>query len=192
MIEITAVQPDANASGGDPVRVDSEAAVRARFESYLRDESSFGPGRALTAFFPTTEKQVSDFLREMNFRKIPVTISGARTGIVGGAVPIGGALMSLERMNKVAGIKWNDKAREWTMIAQPGIRLSELQDRIAKKDLASDQANLSDTNWKDLPRFMNDLHRYFYAPDPTEESASLGGTVATDASGARTYFYGRT
>ena len=192
MIEITAVQPDADASDGDPVRADSETAVLSRFESYLRDESSFGPGSALTAFFPTTEKQVSDFLSEMNSRKIPVTISGARTGIVGGAVPIGGALMSLERMNRITGIKWNDRAREWTMIAQPGIRLSELQDLIAKKDVKDPQADPSSTKWKDLPRFSSDPNRYFYAPDPTEESASLGGTVATDASGARTYFYGRT
>lgn len=192
MIEISAVEPDAKASGDNSIRVDSEVDVRTRYESYFRDESSFGPGNAQIAFFPTSERQVSDFLKEMNSRKIPVTISGARTGIVGGAVPIGGALMSLERMNRILGVKWNEKAREWTMTAQPGIRLSELEDRIAKKDLKNDQTDPLDMNWEDLSNFINDSHPYFYAPDPTEQSASLGGTVATDASGARTYFYGRT
>jgi FAD/FMN-containing dehydrogenase len=32
----------------------------------------------------------------------------------------------------------------------------------------------------------------FYAPDPTENSASLGGTVATNASGSRSFLYGDT
>ena len=34
--------------------------------------------------------------------------------------------------------------------------------------------------------------RQFYAPDPTENSASLGGTIATNASGSRSFLYGDT
>src|SRR3569833_3226768 len=34
--------------------------------------------------------------------------------------------------------------------------------------------------------------RQFYAPDPTENSASIGGTVATSASGSRSFLYGAT
>ena len=34
--------------------------------------------------------------------------------------------------------------------------------------------------------------RQYYAPDPTEWGASLGGTVATNASGSRSYMYGDT
>jgi FAD/FMN-containing dehydrogenase len=34
--------------------------------------------------------------------------------------------------------------------------------------------------------------RQFYAPDPTENSASIGGTVATNASGSRSFLYGAT
>ncbi len=172
-----------------PLRVESESAIHSRFESYLHDESSFGPGSATTVFFPFTEAQVCQFLKELNANKIPVTISGARTGIVGGAVPIGGTIISLEKMNKILGIRWNELAQEWTLICQPGIRLSELQDQLARKNFGSDTA---DAEWKDLPRFLKEQATYFYAPDPTEESVSLGGTVATDASGARTYFYGRT
>jgi D-lactate dehydrogenase (cytochrome) len=191
LIEITAVKPETVVDGGDPVRVESEATVRSRFDSYLHDESSFGPGLAESAFFPTSEEEVAGFLKEMNVRKIPVTISGARTGIVGGAVPIGGALMSLEKMNGLVGINWNEQTRDWTVVAQPCIRLSELQDRIARKDFSSG-ANSTDPRWQALPRFLEDTNNYMYAPDPTETTASLGGTVATDASGAHTYFYGRT
>src|SRR6202035_2522988 len=45
---------------------------------------------------------------------------------------------------------------------------------------------------------LRDLHAaaqrtgQFYPPDPTETSASLGGTIATNASGARSFRYGAT
>jgi D-lactate dehydrogenase (cytochrome) len=44
----------------------------------------------------------------------------------------------------------------------------------------------------EMERFRQDPDFYFYPPDPTEMSASLGGTVATNASGARTFRYGPT
>ena len=34
--------------------------------------------------------------------------------------------------------------------------------------------------------------RQFYAPDPTERTASIGGTIATNASGSRSFLYGST
>lgn len=34
--------------------------------------------------------------------------------------------------------------------------------------------------------------RQFYAPDPTENSASIGGTIATNASGSRSFLFGAT
>ena len=45
---------------------------------------------------------------------------------------------------------------------------------------------------------LRDLHSaaassgQFYAPDPTETAASLGGTIATNASGSRSFLYGAT
>lgn len=174
------------------MRADSESLLQSRFASYLSDESGIGPGHAQTIFFPTSEKQVADFLREMNSRQVPVTVSGGRTGIVGGAVPEGGAILSLDRMNRIVGIQWDQQTSEWGVLVEPGIRLKELQERLTKKDLAEGVASPSDPNWRDLARFQKDGQQYFYPPDPTEDSASLGGTVATDASGARTYYFGRT
>ena len=171
--------------------MDSEEVVQSRYASYLSDESGLGPGHAGIVFFPTTERQVVEFLREMSARHIPVTVSGGRTGIVGGAVPEGGALLSLDMMNRIVGIRWDKETREWRVTVEPGIRLKEFQERIAKKDLNGEESSF-DANWEDYSRFRKEAQQYFYAPDPTEDSASLGGTVATNASGARTYHFGRT
>lgn len=177
--------------GTQPVRVDSEALIQERYESYLSDESGLGPEKVETVFLPTNEGQVADFLSEMSRRRIPVTISGGRTGIVGGAVPEGGALISLDHMNHILGIKWDNQSQEWRVIVEPGIRLRDFQEAVAAKTLRKDQET-NGSSWKDLQRFLDDPNPYFYPPDPTEDTASVGGTVATDASGARTYFYGRT
>jgi len=173
----------------EPVRAESEHLINARFVSYLSDESGFGPGKASILFIPNSEFQVAQFLKEMNEKRIPVTISGGRTGIVAGAVPEGGALLSLDNMNEITAIKWDEQSKEWRLTCQPGIRLRDLQQKITTKNFGRET---HDAEWKDLPRFLNDPSQYFYPPDPTEDTASLGGTVATDASGARTYFYGRT
>jgi D-lactate dehydrogenase (cytochrome) len=191
LIELTAAVPRSDTREEEAVRVDSEEVVQSRYASYLSDESGLGPGRAETVFFPTTEKQVAEFLREMSARYIPVTVSGGRTGIVGGAVPEGGALLSLDMMNRIVGIRWDTGTGEWRVTVEPGIRLKEFQERIVKKDLNRTESS-SDPNWEDYPRFRKEAQQYFYPPDPTEDSASLGGTVATNASGARTYHFGRT
>jgi D-lactate dehydrogenase (cytochrome) len=190
LLEVAAIEP-ARVNNTQPVRVDSEPQILDRYRSYLTDESGFGPGKADIVFLPNDEGQVADFLKEMNERGIPVTVSGGRTGIVGGAVPAGGALLSLDRMNRILGVKWDTRSQEWRMLVEPGMRLNDLEKLIATKNLGKNQDS-NNPNWNDLNRFLNDPDQYFYPPDPTEESASIGGTVATDASGARTYFYGRT
>jgi len=188
LIEITAVEPDPE-KADEPVRVESEQLINTRFVSYLSDESGFGPGKASILFIPNSELQVAQFLKEMNQKRIPVTVSGGRTGIVAGAVPEAGALLSLENMNEITAVKWDEWTKEWRLICQPGIRLAELQKKITTKNFGREN---HDASWKDVSEFLIDRSEYFYAPDPTEDTASLGGTVATDASGARTYFYGRT
>ena len=188
MIELAAVAP-IRGRMEDPVRAESEQLINARFVSYLSDESGFGPGKASVLFIPNSEFQVAQFLKGMNENRIPVTISGGRTGIVAGAVPEGGALLSLDNMNEITGITWNEQSKEWRLTCQPGIRLRDLQQKITTKSFGIGTLG---AEWADLQQFRNDPSQYFYPPDPTEDTASLGGTVATDASGARTYLYGRT
>jgi len=70
-------------------------------------------------------------------------------------------------------------------------------DRVVFPETANDvaevlaQATREGTPVTDLQKSV-DAERLFYPPDPTERSCFLGGTVATNASGARTFKYGAT
>ena len=68
-----------------------------KYEEFLIDESKYR-GYADSISFPESEEQVCQILRQMKERKIPVTIQGGKTGIVGGAVPHGGHILNLSRM----------------------------------------------------------------------------------------------
>jgi len=64
--------------------------------SYLEDASGFR-GRAERLFIPEDENEVAEVLRRATRERIPVTVSGAGTGLAGGRVPQGGWLLSLEK-----------------------------------------------------------------------------------------------
>jgi D-lactate dehydrogenase (cytochrome) len=132
-------------------------------QNYLTDASNMAGGHADKLFIPETPDEIAQILREANDNKIPVTISGARTGTVGGAVPFGGYVISLERMNKIKSI--DQKSR--TAVVEPGVILGDFQKAVEAEGL-------------------------FYPPDPTEWSCQIGGTVATNASGSRSFKYGAT
>lgn len=132
-------------------------------QNYLTDASNMQGGHAEKLFVPEHADEIVEILREANEHKIPVTISGARTGTVGGAIPFGGYVISLERLNK---IKWIDK-KSMRALVEPGVVLADFQKAV-------------------------DAEGLFYPPDPTEWSCQMGGTVATNASGARSFKYGAT
>ena len=132
-------------------------------QNYLTDASNMPGGFAEKLFVPDNAEQVAEILREANEKKVGVTVSGARTGTVGGAVPFGGWVISLEKLNKIVSIdKENLRA-----VVEPGVVLADLQKAV-------------------------DAEGLFYPPDPTEWSCQVGGTVATNASGARSFKYGAT
>ena len=120
-------------------------------------------GYAERLFIPESVDEIVSILRDANQTKIPVTISGARTGTVGGAIPFGGYIVSLERLNKIKSID-KDSMRA---VVEPGLILGDFQKAVEAEGL-------------------------FYPPDPTEWSCQIGGTVATNASGARSFKYGAT
>ena len=132
-------------------------------QNYLIDASNLPGGHAGKLFIPETAAEISAILKEANAAKIPVTISGARTGTVGGAIPFGGDIISLEKFNK---IKLIDKDN-LSAVVQSGVILNDFQKAVEAEGL-------------------------FYPPDPTEWSCQIGGTVATNASGARSFKYGAT
>jgi D-lactate dehydrogenase (cytochrome) len=166
--------------------------IGAEYPAYLTDESKLSPEPFDYLFFPMDEAELGAILKQMSAQKIKVTIAGARTGLVGGCVPRKGALVSLENFDRVKSVTWDHKAAEWRIRCQCALDLRSLNDQIVSKNLP-DIANCGDRQALDaLKRFKEDPADYFYPPDPTEMSASIGGTVATNASGARTYRYGPT
>jgi D-lactate dehydrogenase (cytochrome) len=135
-------------------------------QSYLSDSSYMEPGQADRLVFPETDQEVADILRTATRDKTPVTVSGAGTGTVGGRIPLTGIVLATDKLDQIKSIV-HDKNGGGTAIAEAGVRLADLQ------------------------RFV-DSEQMFYPPDPTERSCFLGGTVATNASGARTFKYGPT
>jgi D-lactate dehydrogenase (cytochrome) len=131
------------------------------FQDYLIDASNLQGGHAEKLFIPETREELSEILREANEKNISVTISGSRTGTVGGAIPYGGYLVSLERFNKIIEIK------EDSAIVQSAVILGDFQKAV-------------------------EAQGKFYPPDPTEWSCQIGGTIVTNASGARSFKYGST
>jgi D-lactate dehydrogenase (cytochrome) len=172
--------------------VESSGEITKNYSSYLADESKLSHQGAEYLFFPTTEGELSAIFREMAKRGIKVTISAARTGIVGGAVPYGGAVVSLERFDRVLGLRHDRSAKEWLVRAECGVTVRDLNTWAMKKNFPGIHERGSAETKEFLQEYRESHTTYFYPPDPTELGAALGGTVATNASGARTYRYGPT
>lgn len=135
-------------------------------EPYLRDASNFA-GHAEKIVLPRTEEEVIQVLVEASWSRTPVTIAGGGTGLVGGRVPQGGIVMSMEKMNKVRHIEWHEGNQQGYAVLEPGVMLKDFEELLEARGL-------------------------FYPPDPTGKYAFMGGTVATNASGARSFKYGPT
>src|SRR5437588_7485174 len=134
-------------------------------QSYLADASNLAGGHASRILVPETSAEVADALARATRGRTPVPVAGAGTGIVGGRVPFGGVVLSTQRLNRIGEIVREGVGGRAT--AGAGVVLADFQREVRSKGL-------------------------LYPPDPTESSCFLGGTVATNASGARTFKYGPT
>jgi len=138
---------------------------RWRMENYLFDETPEPlrppPAAELVLVKPANTREVSEVLKVANEYRIPVFPRGGGTGLVSGAIPTeNGIILSLERMDRIEVDKEN-----LMVIAEAGVTL----DRLMK---VADDAGL------------------FFPPHPGDESAQVGGLVATNAGGARAVKYG--
>jgi D-lactate dehydrogenase (cytochrome) len=166
--------------------------IKNEYSAYLTDESKISSMPFDSLFFPKSEAELAAVIREMVNKEIPLTIAGARTGLVGGCVPQRGALVSLEHFDSVEAVYFDPFSEEWRIRAQAGVSLKSLDGMLRFKRFPSLEQNPDPSIQSELTRFKEDKSNYYYPPDPTEMSASLGGTVVTNASGARTYRYGPT
>lgn len=133
-----------------------------QYLSYLKDTSNY-KGNAEKLFIPENEDEILQVVNEANNESSKITISGNRTGLSGSAVPEEGYILSFERMNKILEFNIAEKS----VLLEPGVILSELLNTFNENNL-------------------------YYPPDPTEKNCQIGGTVATNASGAKTFKYGST
>jgi len=134
-------------------------------QSYFEDYSNLKGGYADRIFIPEQAEEVAAVLREANASKTPVTVSGAGTGQAGGRIPFGGLSLSTERLSRIKKIE-KDK-NGGVAVVEAGVVIKDLKKACEKKGL-------------------------YYTYDPTEQTAFVGGTIATNASGARSFKYGST
>ena len=135
-------------------------------QKYLRDASQL-TGEAKRILFPSDESEIAQLLREANQTRVPLTLSGGGTGLTGGRVPHGGTLLCTDKLNKILTLSWDKSGKKGFVVVQPGVTLKALEEALDPLGL-------------------------FYPPNPGEKAAFLGGTIATNASGARSFKYGPT
>ncbi|MGQ9799494.1 MAG: FAD-binding oxidoreductase [Ignavibacterium sp.] len=131
-------------------------------QNYLTDASNY-KGNCEAVFIPQNKDELINALKEANEQKTKVTIAGAGTGLTGARVPDSGIVISTEKLNQILEINTSEDY----VIVEPGVYLSQLLEELKRKN-------------------------FFYPPDPTEKNCFIGGTVATNASGAKTFKYGPT
>ena len=166
----------------------SEMFYRQRIRSdskYLTDESKM-TGKGEHVIIPVDESELREVMRVNNSKGNPVTVSAMRTGVCGGCVPLEGDVISLERMTGVIGIGRDD--RGYFVRVLPCTTISEINRVLRSRDFS----HLSDVTEGAREMLSSEPVPYFYPVDPTEMNGSIGGNIACNASGPRTYRYGPT
>lgn len=121
-------------------------------------------GRADAVAFPANSEEVAAVLAWCYERGVPLTVRGGGTGLAGGAVPDGGVVLSLERLDRIRSID----PELWRMEVEAGVTTATVH-RIALE---------------------NGL---MFPPDPgASEQSTIGGNVATNAGGPHAFRYGVT
>ncbi len=152
--------------------------------AYLQDESKL-TGSADMVFITSDEAGISSVLYHATAGNVPVTISARRTGVVGGAVPVGGWVLSLEEMDRVVGIGEDDVG--FYMQVEPNVTLRQIDD-ILRNGRYRDLEEITPGAISRLKK----MGRHLYPVDPTESNASLGANAACNSSGSRSYRHGPT
>ena len=134
-------------------------------DDYTHDEAlTTTPSPPLVLVKPGATGEVAAILAVAEAHRVPVVARGSGTGLSGASVPRpDGILVSFERMNRILEIDDENHVA----VVQPGVTLEEL-----------DRATSG--------------HGLIYPVSPGENSASLGGNVATNAGGMRAIKYGVT
>jgi FAD/FMN-containing dehydrogenase len=113
---------------------------------------------------PESVDDVVELVRKAVSERISITCAGAQTSTTGASITDTGMLLSLRSLDRISAP--DEKAR--TIKVEPGALVGEIKRTAAAVGL-------------------------LFAPDPTsEEESTIGGAIACNASGARTFKYGAT
>ncbi len=132
---------------------------------YTHDEAlGVPPGKPAFVVEPGSTAEVAAVLRAAGEAGLGVTARGAGTGMSGGANPgHGRVVVAFGKMNRILDID----GANGIAVVQPGVTLAQLDDAAAAAGLV-------------------------YPVFPGEMSATIGGTIATNAGGMRAVKYGVT
>ncbi len=130
---------------------------------YLSDISRV-TGSADAVVRPGSAEEVAELLAWCYEREVPIVPRGGGTGLAAGAVPDGGVVLSLERLDKVRSFD----PELWRIHVEAGLTTGALQQRVRESGL-------------------------MFAPDPgAVEISQIGGNIATNAGGPHAFKYGVT
>lgn len=134
-------------------------------EAHARDESEAEGAIPDAVVRASDAHDVAVVLREASAHGVPVTPRGGGTGRTGGAVPVrGGIVIASDRMREIVAIERADGVA----IVEPGLVTADLHAALAREGL-------------------------FWGPDPNSaEQCTIGGNVAENAGGPRSFKHGVT
>ena len=134
-------------------------------DDYGHDEAlGVEPRTPAAVVMPADTSEVAAVVAAAAARAVPLTARGSGTGLAGACIPIeGGVVLSFERMSRILELDLDN----YVAVVQPGVTLDQLDRALIPEGLV-------------------------YPVFPGENSASLGGNVATNAGGMRAVKYGVT
>ncbi len=135
-----------------------------RVDAKLTEWRGKWKGHTPLLVLPKTTGEVAAVVRICFDNGVAITPQGGNTGLVGGQIPFGEILLSLERMRAVRDVAPVDD----TMVLETGLTLLEAQ-QIAEK-----------------------AGRYFPLSLAAEGTATVGGVISTNAGGTAVLRYGVT
>ena len=131
-------------------------------EPYLVDWRGNWRGECLGVALPDSVTQITKIVKICNDTNTPITPIGGNTGLVGGAVPTGGILISTKRLNKIRQFD----SKNQTISVDAGCILTDIQLAATDRDLL-------------FPLSLG-----------SEGSCQIGGNLSTNAGGVGVLKYG--
>jgi D-lactate dehydrogenase (cytochrome) len=130
-------------------------------EGHGSDISPHAPRPPDAVVYPNSAEEVAEILRWANAERVPIVAYGSGTSVEGQVIPVrGGVSLDLSRLNEILAVRPDDLLAR----VQAGVKRLQLEARLSEDGL-------------------------FFPVDPGAD-ASIGGMVATNASGTNAVRYG--